>query len=1408
MATQTTVLRPAALAVAVVSALVGTAAVAQQVQQQPTQSPQLITQHQLDKRDKSATKMVRDYAVTRFIVELEDPAAAVYKGGLAGFAPTSPKATGAAQLQLNSTPVTSYQQHLLGKQNEVARGLRARVGNLEVKHHLTLTFNGLVVEVPEQVSDEAALRAHLAQVPGVKRVYEDKKYYANTATSMDLINAPAVWSALGGQAQAGRDVKIAIIDSGIDPEHPMFADNGHPTVPRPSKADYCTTNISFCNDKIIVARWYEPQGEVDAKETESPLDINGHGTHVAGIASGNPATVTFDGASLNLTGVAPGAHLMVYKALFDGPQDSPASGSSSQLLPALEDAVADGADVINNSWGSGPGGDPADSPYRDAFAAAREAGVLTVTAAGNAGPGDRTIACPGCIEDGLTVSSSQHGGDVKSIIETGAFSEIYAKPGSGNFTINEPITALLALAANSGDNLACSSFASGTFNQQIVVVQRGSCNFSTKANNIQAAGGLAMIVYNNEPGIVRMSMGEATLPSVSITQPDGQAIIADWQNGDTATINIPQRYVTDNLADTMSDFSGRGPNGNSTFLKPDLTAPGSDIIAPYLNSSYVELDGTSMASPHVAGAAALVLDTRPNLTAEQLKSILMTSSDSGLRDDDLISATTPFDRGAGRLNLEAAQATQVVVDTPSLANNACSLGCDFTRNFTNIGNAAVSFSIETSFNDPNISAVVDQGLLALNAGESGSLTFSIDTRFAAEGWHFGEVLLTSSPHPTLRLPVAVYASSSDNEAIVTAAHTSGEVAIDAPIGVQAKGALGSGETPVTLSVTLPDGAILDESSVIVDETLSQRTSLTISAGEIVWQGSQNDEPDIQEIGLRNGLFFAGKTVAQLTGNQIDNPVCTEYCDDEVFSLPIENLGGIYLDGVQYNNLVISANGIIGAGSIGNDFADSASNQAIPDESPPNAFWAPFWSDLEIGLDAGGGQLNIAAVKVNDTNWLAIEFENVREYDDDSGDRYTFSLWAELGTDNVYFNYIDLPAGAPANLTIGAEAAADALGVIGAQYYFDGLGTYPANADVLLAQVERGARASVVIDFTMQVDTIADAPDRVVTTGRDEPATIDLSTAFAEAGRDLLTLVNVSDANRSYDAVLPQVIEADGAVLAEIVSEPGNGTVVVTSNNNLTYTPASGFVGDDSFTYRGVDSAGQMTTVGTVEISVINNPPQAVVEEVEGPQEADTTLELDASGSSDPDGDTLSFSWTQVSGTSAAIADADQAIASIVVPAVDSTETAVFEVTVSDGTDSDTAQVQVIFQGPNRAPNASANSALRRVPSGQAVTLSGSSSGDPDGDVLSYNWEQVSGPAVELSSPEGETTQFNAPSVSTEQDLVFRLTVSDGELSDTDEVTITVYPREEDAGEESSGSFGAWLALLGLPLIWLRRRTQR
>lgn len=279
----------------------------------------------------AASKVVTAKVPQQYIIELSNRSELAVKAQL-------------AQTQRTSALSQALtQQRLAIKQQQSS--LMSKVKNLhpdaKVKRSYSKVANALAIET-------SLTAKQLSQLDGVAGVYPVRRYSTKLNSALPIIKASDAWQLVGGQEQAGRGVRIAVIDSGIVPNHPLFSGQGFTAPPASSlpNNDYCrTSDASFCNNKLIVARYYKPSF-VDASygEFDSPLGLSGHGTHVAGIATGRQVNAP---SGESISGVAPGAYLMVYKALWG--QDG--EGSDVNLVAALEDAVSDGADIINNSWG-------------------------------------------------------------------------------------------------------------------------------------------------------------------------------------------------------------------------------------------------------------------------------------------------------------------------------------------------------------------------------------------------------------------------------------------------------------------------------------------------------------------------------------------------------------------------------------------------------------------------------------------------------------------------------------------------------------------------------------------------------------------------------------------------------------------------------------------------------------------------------------------------------------------------------------------------------------------------------------------------------------------------------------------------------------------------------------------------
>ena len=1253
---------------------------------------------------------------TYYIIQLEGDAVATYTGGVRGLSPTKPAAYGKTRLDVTSAQVKGYQNYLQQKQAEFMQTLSARFPQVKVERNLSLLLNGIVISHPGKTE----LRDQLALLPGVKRVFEHELYHAQMDASLDLINAPEAWSRLGGIDLAGAGIKVAVIDSGIRSEHPMFQSSGHTRPGGLPKNDYCfVIDPSFCNDKLVVARYYTPTFQVHPDEYMSPLDYGGHGTHVAGTAVGNKVSTKYNGVDVSISGVAPGASLMVYKALFQN-LEGRGSGSNIMLVSALEDAVADGAHVINNSWGGGPGSDPATSVYTPIFEAAEAAGIVVVTSAGNSGPGPKTIGCPACAEPGLAVANTQHGRSFASTVDALDLKDIIAEPGS-NTSLTTAITGPLMPVMNiAPDNaLACAPLPAGSLTGHIAMVSRGECSFEQKANNIEAAGASAMMLWNNAPGVIVMSMGQATLPGVSILQADGVAILDALEANDgmgNATINPIKAIINSDNIDIMATLSSRGPNGDASFLKPDIAAPGTNILSAYapIGGEYNAISGTSMASPHVAGAAALLKQLHPQLDAKQIKSMLMSSSVEGIKMQDAETPATPFDRGAGRLDIPAAMNTAIVFDVPSIASTGCAVTCTFERTVSNLLPESGEWHGIVEFATPGVKGELSHEHIELDAEASAKFSLSLDVSYVEPGWVFGQVkwVDASGQYPNAHLPIAIMAQrTADNQVLTTLVDNAAELTGDEPATIRARmGAIGS---PLAASFTMlvPQGTELDEESITINSNRAEQRGFSIAQNKrsFTWAGTVTNQAPVVTLNTAD-FVGAGTSLTDLPLNSFALP-CDAGCDEVVFTYPIGNFGGFIYNGQQVDTIRITDNGIISVG--GAAFTESWRHQNMPNPAAPNGVLAPFWADFAVGGDNGGSIL-YNLLSAGSDSWFVWEWNNVARFDEPEGDRYTFSIWIKLGTDEVYFNYPSMPT----SLGNGAVGFENTAGDLGLSLYHNNTGVAPVTGSSRRVVMRPGSNGFVDISYNVTPTVIGSATNFALNAKQDEPAVVDFTDKYSMGLRTLAD-ARINSYVGNWRAVQPMHFQAEGEGKVEIVTMPANGVVAAaasaTNANSYVYTPNEGFFGEDSFEYRIVDDNGLATSKGRVAVTVQQGN-QAPVAAASGP----ATVKFDTS-----------------------------------------------------------------------------------------VVLTASASTDPDGDTLTYSWKQTAGPAVTLAGAGAMNASFKAPEVAADTTLTFEVTVSDGKLSSTAKVNVVVEKRVFDTKKDSKkwykGSFGALIALLGLPLVIIRRR---
>ncbi len=489
----------------------------------------------------------------------------------------------------------------------------------QVSRNYTSLFNGFAVEASPEMA------ATYATIPGVKAVYPvvPVAIPESQAVSPELYSALAMTGADVVQSQlgfTGQGIKVGIIDTGIDYDHPDFGGSGTDgTTPWP------TTRVAYGYDFVgddYNADSTSPDFDPVPKPDAQPDDCNGHGTHVAGIV----------GAGGLLTGVAPGATLGAYRIFgCDGASDT------AVVLAAMEKAEADGMDVVNmslgaayESWGSYPTSTAADRLVRN--------GVVVVASAGNNGSFfTQSVGSPSAASTAISVASYDN---TKVRLE-----EMLVRDGADEVSVgfSQASGAPAPTAALDGtqimhttDPIGCTA-ETADLTGKVAITQRGTCPFAEKAVYAQNAGAKALIIYNNATGFIAPSVSGATpitIPVVGIRQSDGELI----KQSLTDDADIPTVAFTGNLttlpnptAGLISGFSSWGLAADLT-LKPDLGAPGGDIYSTYPleEDGYATLSGTSMAAPHVAGAVALMLQANPGLTPARVLSNLQNTAEPSL----------------------------------------------------------------------------------------------------------------------------------------------------------------------------------------------------------------------------------------------------------------------------------------------------------------------------------------------------------------------------------------------------------------------------------------------------------------------------------------------------------------------------------------------------------------------------------------------------------------------------------------------------------------------------------------------------------------------------------------------------------------------------------------------------------
>jgi minor extracellular serine protease Vpr len=562
------------------------------------------------------------------------------------------------KIDFSSNTVRSYRAQLNQVRNEFKQWLRQNAGDARVTGEFDITLNAVAVQL------NGTPLGTIASAPMVQRA-EYQGLYTPAAHGFDpdlsLIDAFDAWGGEGGAATAGAGVKVAIIDTGIDASHPCFDGDG--------------TN-GGTNDKVLDAAVYYNQNN---RDRFTPADINGHGTHVAGTVACNFDTeATVNGVLIpyGVSGVAPAAKLGNFNVF----PDNVPSARSEDILNALEDALEKEYDVANMSLGGGSSG------VKDLLSMGVDnadlAGMVVAVAAGNSGPGLNTVQSPGIAPRALTAGAATVGHFVGAPMTVGADTYELA---TGDFeTVEADLTADLNVvlggpATLGGLNEACSVLPGGSLAGDIAVISRGTCTFSAKIRNAQNAGAAAVVVVNNVQGDP-IAMGQdgtpsqPTVPAYMVGLGSRADLIA--ANGSSATIDSDLEYFLTGNDDFMAGFSGQGPTDVDFRVKPDAVAPGVNVLSAQPDDGWAFFQGTSMATPHLAGSAAFLRSKFSGWTSDEIRSAIVNTAEEGVLKTFNTGVLTSNVNvvGAGRLNLDNAEEAVVALDPVSVSFGAVPSG--------------------------------------------------------------------------------------------------------------------------------------------------------------------------------------------------------------------------------------------------------------------------------------------------------------------------------------------------------------------------------------------------------------------------------------------------------------------------------------------------------------------------------------------------------------------------------------------------------------------------------------------------------------------------------------------------------------------------------------------------------------
>ena len=568
------------------------------------------------------------------------------------------------------------------EQDETIAALKALSPDVQIVYRYKMVLNAVAVLAPIELADkigQLGLVAYSEASGNFERVVTEELSNSVTAPAFTERNSAKFIGAekLNQSGITGKGVKVGVIDTGVDYTHAMFFGEG---TPEAYKAIDPSANVSaFPNKKVVggvdlVGTTYDA-ASADflnhiPKPDMNPIDEAGHGSHVAGTIAGHG-----DGVN-TYNGMAPDADIFAIKVFG-------AHGSTSDfvVIAALEfaaDPNADGnnddeLDVVNMSLGSGYG-----NPhilYSEAIKNLVHGGTVVVASAGNSGHKDYIVGAPSTSDAALSVAASVDNSDHlwkfnASRINLGTESllvEAIEAATSKKIQDAGSISGKLVYAGIAAEDFSPELAAAVKGN--IALIDRGQVNFNDKVKRAQAAGAIGVVVANNKEGAA-ISMGTTdkfTIPAIMIKLADGQKTKAAMKTNDvTLDFKTDAKIEKPELIDTLTDFTSKGPRSIDGFIKPEISAPGENVISAAMGggAEAVQMSGTSMAGPHIAGVMALLKQAQPKLTASELKSLVMGNTKTIGEKGERYSISL---QGAGRVQADVAAASKLVIEEASVS---------------------------------------------------------------------------------------------------------------------------------------------------------------------------------------------------------------------------------------------------------------------------------------------------------------------------------------------------------------------------------------------------------------------------------------------------------------------------------------------------------------------------------------------------------------------------------------------------------------------------------------------------------------------------------------------------------------------------------------------------------------------